>query len=958
MTGFLQQVAERLYHEYGDGISSLRILLPNRRARLFFSDALASITESPVWQPDYISIDDVMGEFTDLKAGDHVRLMVELYKVYSAYHQESFDSFYFWGEMLLSDFDSIDKYMVDARMLFSNISDLKELENDRSYLTDEQKQIIIRFWKSFGPDGEDSDEKKRFVSIWRTLYDIYREYRTRLRNNGIAYGGMIYRDVAEKLKIIGKTPVMDESSCAVVGSPAGKDKQYVIAGFNALSECEKVLFDHLARYSQVDFFWDYDNYYVDDPEQEAGLFLRDNIRRYPQRLALPYDNNGFSDKKNICVVAALSDSMQCKYAAEFLENIAGQSSERIQPGKETAIVLTDENLLIPLLYSIPSDVKNINVTMGYPLHTTVAYSFVERLIELQNRRKTIRGNQAFYHSDVTGLLSHPYISGHVPDAEILLESLTEKQSIYIHAAELGDADMIRVVFSDAGDGWQPLSEYLIKVVSAVMRCEGDVQQVEYLSVIADNINKLSNSLDGCGVEITGRIYASVLRKMLQGTSVPFEGEPLQGVQVMGILETRNLDFENVLLLSANDDNFPGNRAVSASFIPNNLRIAYGLPTPRHHEGVYAYYFYRLLQRAKNIHIVYNSTANSKSGGEPSRYVYQLRFESPHDLAERNIGVDVAVEEAQPIVVEKDSRILTRLDGFTHGEALLSPTSLYNFIACPMKFYFRSIARLEEAAEISEDVDAPMFGSILHFAMRCLYEPLVGLSNPQVRIDELIGTECVEEAVNRAITEEFFHGSATDPKEYSGNLVMIQDIVSAYINKCILPFDAAQKGFVIRNLEEKIECSFALDDGRKVGFGGMADRIDKLDDGRLRVVDYKTGREQLSFAGVGSLFSGVSKELNSGVLQTLLYSMILKRKYGYDVQPALYYVREMGTPDYSPLLQDRERKVPVWGYEDVAEPFEMELREVLKRLFDVKEPFGQCEDRRVCEWCDYNVLCRR
>ncbi len=944
MPGFLQQVAERLYAEYGDGVSSLRVLLPNRRAQLFFSDALATVAERPLWQPDYVSVDDVLGEMTDLAAGDHVRLMVELYKVYSGYHEETFDSFYFWGEMLLADFDSIDKYMVDARMLFSNISDLRELDYGHSYLTPEQREIISRFWNSFGPGSKTSEEKEKFISIWRTLYDVYTEYRARLADNHLAYNGMVYRDVAEKIKA-GKVAVE-------------QSRHYVIAGFNALSGCEKILFDHLAREHRVDFFWDYDHYYVDDPEQEAGLFLRENIRRYPQNMPLPYDYKGFTGKKNITVAAALSDSMQCKYAGEFLADVADRV-DGTQPGKETAIVLTDENLLMPLLYSIPSDVGDINVTMGYPLRMTLAYSFVERLIELQNRKRITHGEPAFYHSDATGLLAHPYITGCVSGARELLAAVTEKQGIYIRSGEFAAAGIAETVFSDAGDGWQPLSQYLIRVLSAVTQHETDKQQIEYLSVIADHINKLSNSLDGCDIEMTQRIYASVLRKTLQNTNIPFEGEPLKGVQVMGILETRNLDFDNVLLLSANDDTFPGNRTVSASFIPNNLRIAYGLPTPRDHEGVYAYYFYRLLQRAKNVHIAYNATANSKSSGEQSRYIYQLRYESPHKLTERIIGVDVGVDEVRPITVGKDAAIMAKLGRFTDGSARLSPTSFYNFVACPLKFYFHSIARLGSVSEISEEVDAPMFGSILHGAMQSLYEPLVGVRNPQDAIRGLIGSQVVEKAVCDAITAEFFHGAKTDPQEYGGNLVMIHDIVGTYINTCILPYDAAREvGFTIQALEQETECLFVLEDGREVRFGGTIDRVDQLEDGMLRVVDYKTGKEQLAFAGVGTLFSGRPNELNSAVLQTLIYSMMLSRTVGGEVQPALYYVREMNSPEYQPLLQDKERKSPVFRYNDVAEPFETGLREALRRLLDTREPFAQCEDPKVCEWCDFNVLCRR
>lgn len=967
MTGFLRQVAERLYGEYGDDISSVRVLLPNRRAQLFFSDAISAIAERPIWQPDFVSVDDIMGELTDLAAGDHVRLMVELYKVYSEYHQETFDSFYFWGEMLLADFDSIDKYMVDAKMLFNNLGDLKELDNDHSYLTDDQREIISRFWKSFGLGNQSSDEKERFISIWRTLYDIYTEYRKRLKNSGIAYGGMLYRDIAEKIK---KGEVTVDSS-----------RHYVVAGFNALSECEKVLFDHLAREHKVDFFWDYDRYYTEDHEQEAGLFLRENIRRYPQKLDLPYDYRGFSGKKDITVVAAPSDSMQCKYVAEFLEQVALRLPAGQRPGKETAIVLTDENLLMPLLYSIPSSVEKINVTMGYPLRMTLAYSFVERLLELQNRKRTIRGELAFFHSDVTGMLSHPYVAGHIPEARALLSGVMEQQSIYVRAerllvteadgfaatkptAEDGEkgeraAGIAGTVFASAGTGWQPRSEYLIRVISSVLQCENDKQQSEYLSVIVDNINKLSNSLDGCGVELTERIYASVLRKMLQNTSIPFEGEPLEGVQVMGILETRNLDFENVLLLSANDDTFPGNRTVSASFIPNNLRIAYGLPTPRHHEGVYAYYFYRLLQRVGNAHIAYNSSANNKSSGEQSRYIYQLRYESPHKLTERTIGLDVGVEEPKPITVVKDTGTEAKLVRFTDGKATLSPTSFYNFVSCPLKFYFHSIARIDAAAEISEDIDAPMFGSIMHDAMRRLYEPFVGIRDPRDGIRGLIGSRRVEEAVDNAIASEFFHGAQTDPKEYGGNLVMIRDIVGTYINTCILPYDAGQDmEFTIQGLEQKVESVFVLPDGRGVRFGGTADRVDMLGDGKQRVVDYKTGREQLAFSGIESLFSGMPNELNSGVLQTLLYSMMLSRTTGRDVQPALYYVRRMNAPDYSPLLNDKERKMPVFAYSEIAGVFEQQLRLMLEKLFDTNEPFVQCEDAKVCQWCDFNILCRR
>lgn len=947
MEGFLYQVAQRLYREYGQGVSSLYVVFPSRRARLFFSDALSKISEGPIWEPRYLSIDEVMGEMSDLVEADHVRLMTELYKVYSQFHQESFDSFYFWGEMLLADFDSIDKYLVDARMLFSNLDELKRMETDHSYLTEDQLGIITRFWASFGPRGTLSGEQQKFINIWSTLGDIYTRFRERLREAGMAYGGMIYRDVAERIKE-GTIPLTEA-------------RHYVVAGFNALTECEKVVFRALTKWHKADFFWDYDRYYTDDPEQEAGLFLRENIRQFPQRLELPYSYEDFSRPKNITVVSAPSDSLQCRYAGTFLHDTIPDGGR--EHGKETAIVLTDENLLMPLLHSIPPDTRHINVTMGYPVRLTLAYSFVERLLELQNRKRAGASGCSFYHSDVLGLLSHPFVADHEPQASALARTVRDEQRIYVDSATIAVGSLAHI-FRAAQEGWKAMAEYISGVLSAVLNdivsCGGDRHSIETLSIIEECMTKLSNSLGDCGVEVSSKIFSSVLRKMLQNTQIPFEGEPLEGIQVMGILETRNLDFENILLLSVEDDTFPGNRAVPSSFIPNNLRIAYGLPTPRHHEGVYAYYFYRLLQRARNIHIVYSSKADMKSSGEQSRYIYQLQYESPHKLVRRSVGVDVGLEPNRPIAVEKKGEVLEKLLAYAdRGGKVLSPTSFYNFIACPLKFYFHSIARLDPAEEITEEIDSPMFGSILHYAMRKLYEPLLGAEDPRSRIEGLINSDAVDRAVRQAVSIEFFHGKQAPQEDYGGNIVMVQDIVRMYINTCILPYDARRsESYRIIELESRVMADVALPGGREVVFGGTIDRVDMLESGVLHVVDYKTGREQLSFGGISSLFSGRPADLNSGVLQTLLYSMILNVKTGRDIVPGLYFVRNMNSPDYSPVLMDMESKSPVTSYLSVKAQLEEELQQVLVRLLNPVLPFDQCEDRKVCQWCDFNVICRR
>ena len=959
MKGFLEEVAADLYARYGEGLSDRAVLFPSRRARLFFVDALGRIAGRPMWQPEWVTIDDLTGEISGLHTGDRVRLITELYKVYSAYHNEPFDKFYFWGDMLLTDFDTIDKYLIDAQMLFRNISEIKEIEADISYLTPAQLRILS-FWSSFGEQADLSEEKRRFLAIWKTLGPIYRRFRERLSSLGIAYNGMVQRAAADRIR--GGGFVFPEP------------RRYVVAGFNALSECEKRLFGFLATAAETDFYWDYDSYYKDDPEQEAGMFVRSNVAQFPPRTELRHDN--MQGEKQVVSVAAVSNAVQCKYAAAILAGLARRRREedpgiaagaRPALGKETAVVLTDENLLLPLLYALPADIGRVNVTMGFPLRQSLAYTFVERLVELQNHRRCKGDGCTFYHADVAGILAHPYVAE--CDAALtrtMHEEIVRDRRISVDAAWLGRNELLKRIFTPAAT-WRELSDYMLDVVAAVARqpYEGDDarQRVEFLAVIAEQVTKLRNSLDECDIDLTAEVYTSLLRRHLQTLRIPFEGEPLEGIQIMGILETRNLDFENVIILSMNDDNFPGNHMAQASFIPYNLRAAYELPTPEHHEGVYAYYFYRLIQRAKTVHMLYCSHADDKSTGEPSRYIYQLDYESGFDVRKVEVGVDVNLAETAPIEVPKDEGVMVRLERFVDAQspATLSPTAFFRYVACPLRFYFHSIARLEADDEISEEVDAPMFGTILHAAVQTLYARIAGEAHPGETLRAMIRTGEVAQAVEAAINQNYLQDKHATAEDYSGNLLLVKDIVIRYLRGGVMPYDAAHDAFSVSGLEEPVAYPFRFRAGGRdleMKFAGIADRIDTLDDGALRVVDYKTGAPHLEFDGVESLFTGTGKQRLSNILQTLLYAMMLHRSRGCDVAPALYYVRNMIRPGYSPQLDDKQTGVKGARYTLYRERFEELLRAQLAELYDTSVPFRQCEDADTCKYCDFNVICKR
>ena len=949
---FLGEVARCLYNQYGDDISSLTIVLPSQRARLFFSDEISRLIERPIWQPEYISMDDIMRQAASYDVSNKILAITELYKIYSQYHNESFDKFYFWGETLLSDFDLIDKYMIDADTLFRNLCDIKELEADLSYLTPEMRKIIHSFWSNFADEATLSDEKRKFLAVWLSLAPIYHKFRERLHELGVAYTGMLYRSAVDN----------------IVSGTAEPDlkRRYVFVGFNALSECEKRMVRYINNNAEsCDFYWDYDSYYVDNAEQEAGKFLRENIAELKPKVEITHDNF-LNINKKLSSISTVSNIAQCKYVNQLLHEI----SPNLQFDKQTAIVLTDESLLTPLLHSLPQELsKNVNITMGYPLRQTTAYSFLERVIELQrNMRCNSEGEITFYHIDVMGLLSHPYLTERAGEmCTKLRKEIMNGRYLRVNSKIFTESDFLNIIFS-ATSNWRELSKHLLETIDAIISTPTDKPeinklQLSYLTILSEQITELSNCVSKCDIDISTSIFTSLLKRHLQTTRIPFSGEPLHGLQIMGILETRNIDFKNVIILSMNDDNFPGNMMGAASFIPYNLKAAYGMPTPEHHEGVYAYYFYRLIQRAERVDMLYCSHSDEKSTGEKSRYIHQLNYESPYPIRRINFGVDVAAATTKSITVEKTGRTREKLLEYIQEDnpRLMSPAALAPYITCPLKFYFASIAKLKTTDELSEEVDNPMFGNILHNAMQILYEDIENEANPAEKLKSMLKGDCIERAVTKAINKNFRNDDNASSKEYTGSLVLVKNIVTKYIRQGVIPYDIAHNDFAIKHREEKITLRHDIGDGRTVLLGGYADRIDSMDNGTIRVVDYKTGKRHFEFNGLESLFEGDSRAELSNLTQTMLYSMVLNHNFSQNVVPELYFVRYMQNEDYNPRLIDKAQGDREVDYNTYANDFEQLINNKLQELFNLDIPFEQCpesEAKAMCANCDFRTLCKR
>ena len=945
MITFQSELAQALLKRHSNDLSNLVVLFPSLRARAFFNDAINKLVERPTWQPSWSTIDEIMERGSGLVRGERIRLISELFKIYKRHHtSEEFDRFYFWGDMLISDFDMIDKYLVDADKLLRNIEDIKEIEADVSYLTKEQERILS-FWRSIGPEVSLTEQKQHFLKVWRSLPAIYKEYRERLFELGIGYPGMIYRATAERIK-------RGES---INLAP----KRYVLAGFNALSKSEEILFNHLAHSEfGAEFYWDYDDYYVANPDHEAGLFMRGNLSAHPATEPISHDN--FTKiEKNMRVTACASNIVQVKHISNIINAIPKEELD-----KRTAIVLTDENLLIPLLHSLPESVDSVNVTMGYPIKTTLAYTFVERLFALQAHSRPKDEGTKFYYADVMELLSHPYIMDSRRELCLKLShDITANRITSVDSAMFTNDALLSLIFSTKCGDWKELSKYICRILLALLDAQKDmtIEHIEYLNIVHEEIRKVSLSLENCDIATSIEVYTSLLRRHLQGVTIPFEGEPIEGLQIMGILETRNIEFKNVIILSMTDANFPGNRTEQPSFIPYSLRLAYGMPTPEEHEAMYAYYFYRLIQRAEQVDMLYCSRADEKSTGERSRYIYQLEYESPYTIEKQSVGVDLKLEDAKPIVVEKGdkemailNRYLTPQSGYT-----LSPTALFRYVECPMKFYFATVARIKTPDEITSKIDALTFGNILHETMQELYTPLIGVKDVKSKVAQLRDKSLVESAVDKTIARLLQGNESATTEEFSGDTLLVRDIIIKYIHEGIMRYDSEREEYTILGLEDPVECCYPISNNRSVNLSGRADRIDMIKGNVLQIIDYKSGsKPHLEFNGMSTLFDGAPHERISNIFQTLLYSMMLHRERGCESCPSLFFASQMLSKEYSPYIVDKSRDSEINKYSEVGKSFEEELKQVFEELFDPNVAFTQVEDVDACTYCDYKKICRR
>lgn len=942
---FLKQIAQQVQLQYADRMDEVTLVFPNRRAGLFFRKYLSEDIDKPIWSPSILSIEDFVRQFCGLELADKFTLIVELYQSYSKHigSTESFDRFYYWGEMLLGDFDDIDKYMIDAKYLFTDLSNQKELDDYFDYLTEDQRKIILEFWSTFSEQS--SKEKKNFQLIWGKLYDIYSDFTTNLKNKNLGYTGLVYKEVANNL------PKID------------KNKQVVFAGFNALTVTEEKIITHFIE-GGAEIKWDVDAYYMEDERQEAGSFLRAYKTKstFAKSLEEPYPIN-IEDSRDrpIYLNAVAQKAGQVK----LLGNIINEFQEKgnFNPEK-TVIVLPDENLLFPVLNSLPDSIDKINVTMGFPLVNTPIYSLVEHLLGLQQHiKKQSNGENTFYSKHAIYIFKHPLIQQKIPKEALKnIENIESKNWSRIKTDQLhSDLLLIPIVFQKV-DETADVINYLQKIIGIVtVSDEVSLLEKEYAYQFYTQLNRIKEVIELFKLILDLEAFIRLFRQMMQSLRLPFTGEPLNGLQIMGVLETRNLDFENVFILSMNEGTFPA-PGKGHSFIPYNIRKGYDMPTFDQQDAIYAYLFYRLLQKAENVHLFYNTEGGSTGGGELSRYVQQLKYESKRPIELNTLSHQISITKQNPIEIEKTASVFNKLKKYiisSNGSVQdrLTPSALNIYLDCRLRFYFRYVAEIYEYNDLQDQIDPMVFGNLLHNSMENIYKQKSNIVIEKENFAEL--APLIDDAVKMAFA---MHYSIDENKiEFEGKKVLAFEVIKKYVAQ-ILKRDYEYAPFEIVGLEAKDYTLNTEVEGEKgtliIGLKGIIDRID-LKGERIRVIDYKTGKDDRKVTDIHSLFDRNDQKRNKAAMQTLLYSLLYIRNnksFQGAVIPGIFNTKETFSKkfDYH-LMIDKE---PVVNAKPIMAEFEGYLKDLLAEIYSPHVSFDQTEEESKCIHCPYKGICGR
>jgi ATP-dependent helicase/nuclease subunit B len=952
MQAFLNLIAHHVHTHYKDSVESVCIVLPSKRGAVFLKDHFKKVFTKTTWLPDIQSAEEFIEELSGLKQADEIDLIAFLYESYLACftgEKEPFDKFSKWGHLMIQDFNEIDRYLVDSKQIYKNLYDIKEIEN----------------WSL--NDGVLTDMQRNYLDFMGGIGDIYQHFSAELLKRGIGYQGLIYRKASENFK---DHPALNKYS------------KILFCGFNALNEAETQIYKHLQSSGKAEMLWDIDNYYFLDETQEAGLFLRRNLTRFDAKQN-SFTADHYKTPKDIHITSVAGQMGQAQLVHDELVKLiaSGVSMTKV------AVVLANEKLLWPVLKLLPREVEHVNITMEYPIRYTQAYSFMDLLFSIQlNFESKGRGSGSVYFKEFVSVLQHPFFG-------VLLKSLDQKFNVskivdqinrdnfvfigqkYIQEAFKDLPAVISTIFKpwpSSADG----NKVLVSVIELIRGYyiklfESNIThlELEYMEVLLRSFKRIYDVIQKYPAYYADvRSYRQLYIQTVGSATVPFIGEPLKGLQIMGVLETRTLDFEYLIMVGVNEGVLPSGKTVN-SFLPNDLKRVFNLPLYYEKDAIYAYHFYRLLQRSNFVHLIYDSETDEMGKGEKSRFISQLQFElkryfSGHTITE-HVAVSASPEYVDDMIkIEKNADILERIYAKAKSNDQyggISPSALNTFKECSLKFYFRYGAGLKEIKEVEESAEANTFGSILHLALENLYKPYVNKILLETDIAKMHSEH--EKEVEKAFKEFFKDSSPLQGKNY-----LQIEVLKVYVKKLldldlrnVKSLQKQNKSLRILFLESSWQVPMQMRVSGKPETIFIQGKIDRIDDfgGQIRVIDYKNSiqdKDKFGFTGFETLFSDVdyNKQLQLFIYVWLVYKN--KPEYLKKIQAGIIPFRKF-LKEPRQIVIGKEKQNLVFD-EQLMSEFETHLTAFIARILDLSIPFSQTEDAKTCEFCDYKVLCNR
>lgn len=990
MKAFLKRVAKAYIENEKENLLDFCFIFPNKRSGIFFGKYLAEVSGHSLLLPEITTINDFVLSFTDELEASRYEQLFMLYKIYREINNNSshdFDKFLFWGDMLLNDFNDADKYMVDVAQLFVNVKRFKELNSN--YLTEEQVAVINKYWGEnlvydegarFWKHIENNEAKlsDKFVKIWAEMKEIYDRFNELLSLQGLTYSGRAYRNAATYLKSI-KAETLSY-------------KRYVFIGFNVLSTSEIKIFERLKAIGRADFYWDYNSPGYIDNFNKASRFLSKYVKEFKSLYDIKEEK--IEQFPNINIIGVPSNIGQVKEAGKALlhlikNNQIGDVSNAI----DTAVVLPDENLFIPLINSYPTDFgNNINITMGYPMRFTPIAAFMKNIVSMHLRARKIKGEYVYFYEDVQNLLAQPLfktISG--KDIEKINENITNIKLFNVPSGYLIE------LFPELAIIFKPVEQvtsvenvfgYAIDLLELIKSKITDIPTKNLDKSFVDSyyysLCNLRDLVKRYDILMQEHTFFHLMERAISTETVTFKGEPLHGLQVMGVLETRALDFKNVIMTSMNERIFP-RKHYKGSFIPDALRRSYGMSTIEFQESIYAYYFYRLVSRADNVFLLYNCRGKSGRSGDMSRYLFQLKYLFPQE----NIKFSVAnypmkLSETQKISIVKTPLIMEKINRFRDNgkeKKYLSASSFKTLIHCPLQFYLQNIEDIRIPDDLVEHMDSATLGTIVHEVMENLYKQyqykqikesdLDDLSKNDILLDRLI-TIALNRNFNRLDRKHKHEAPAVIAQilmtPLSGEAELLADIIKNMV-QMVLERDKQFAPFVFEEAEYKKTGQYKVDENLLVNFKVVIDRIDKTTVNGIpdifRIVDYKTGGDDVSITSISELFDNSISKHNSAILQLMIYCILLNafdedNKYkDKPIQPLIYKLRTVFVNDFVPISVNKNDVYDYRDYlkDDDGNPGFLDLfHQKIKDLFDQDVPFEQTKNDLNCSYCKFKMIC--